>query len=240
MKINVGLTVIVTAYNEEKNIFNCITMLDHFLNENLESYQIIVVDDGSSDLTIDNFSLIPTKKDIELIRMGQNQGVGACIKKAFPQITESWFCWFPSDLEFLPNELLKPLAQCRDNDIVVTHALNARMVRSHFRYYLSTAFNIILNISFSKKIKYYNGITLYKKSAATNLRIKSNRFFFHAELLLRNINNKTKLSEVSIILTPRYEGVSSAIRYTVLKDIVFCYLNVLWELKIKKYECINN
>lgn len=232
MKFNLSLTVIVTAYNEENNVLSCIEQLENFLDNYVDSYQIILVDDGSTDATLKTVSE-KTFKNYSLVKMYKNQGVGACIKAALPLVQTEWFCWFPSDLEFLPIELLKPVAKCAGLDIVVTHALNSEVVRSSFRYYLSKVFNEILNLSFSRNLKYYNGITFYRKDITSGLSVTSNRFFFHAELLLKSLNKTSSYTEVPIVITPRKSGKSGAIRFKVLKDVIVCYCKSLWELKLK-------
>jgi glycosyltransferase involved in cell wall biosynthesis len=240
MKSETSLTVIVTAYNEEQNILPCLQQLESFLEAHLNNYQIIMVDDGSTDRTFELVNANVLIKNLKVLKMNGNQGVGASIKTALPYVELDWFCWFPSDLEFLPTELLKPIALCSHNDIVITHAANSKVIRSDFRYYLSALFNKILNWSFSKNIKYYNGITLYRKILISNLEIESNRFFFHAELLLKCLGKTSKFAEVEIILTPRSNGKSSAIRFKVLKDVMYCYLKNVWKLRIKSREYINS
>lgn len=240
MKFDQSLTVIVTAFNEEENILSCLTLLENFLETHLRSYQIILVDDGSLDRTVEIVHSKESIKNFSFLKMETNQGVGACIKKALPYVNSEWFCWFPSDLEFLPIELLKPISQCSHNDIVITHAFNSKVIRSPLRYHLSKVFNGVLNLSFALNLKYYNGITFYRKSVVLDFNVHSNRFFFHAELLLKSLRRTKKYQEVPIFITTRKNGQSSALKWKVLKDIACCYFINVWELRIKADECINH
>ena len=240
MKSDIELTVIVTAFNEEKNILRCLKLLCEFLEKNLNIFQIVFVDDGSSDKTFELLKQNVIDSRIQILKNNKNYGVGSSIKAALPLVHTEWFCWFPSDLEFLPEELLKPLNSCSNQEIVLTYAENSKEIRSYYRQLLSIFFTKILNISFKKDIKYFNGITLYKKKLIANHSIYSNRFFFHAELLLKCLNSTNAYVEVPITITPRAQGKSSAIKLAVLKDVIFCYLKSFWELRIKSDEYINN
>ena len=68
------ISVVIPAHNEEKAIG---TVLDELI-EVLEgqAYEIIVVDDGSTD----NTAKIVQEKQVKLIQHPQNMGYGAAIK----------------------------------------------------------------------------------------------------------------------------------------------------------------
>lgn len=235
MKINQSLTVVVTALNEEKNILQCLELLKLFLSKHLLNYQIVFVDDGSTDETFAKVSSFGPDEKIKILKMEKNSGVGACIKAAIPHIETEWFCWFPSDLEFLPEVLLDALKFHESLDLIVTYPANSEKIRSRMRYYLSRTFTKIINVSFSLNLKYYNGITFYRKSAVSHLEINSNRFFFHAEFLIKSLKKKNcPYIEVPIIISARAGGKSNAIKLKVFADVMYCYLKNLWELKLDR------
>ncbi len=234
MKKQLSLAVIVTALNEEKNIVPCVVKLQAFLEKAVNSYQIIVVDDGSTDNTWAALAPFQHSENIITLKLEKNGGVGASIKRALAHVETEWFCWFPSDLEFLPQELLSPIKECDDTDIVTTYAGNALKVRSLFRYLLSKTFNTMMNQSFGLNLKYFNGITLYKKKAVEGLTIHSNRFFFHAELLVKCLKKGCSFKQVPLVLSPRNSGKSNAIKWPVFLDVATCYLKTFHEMTFKR------
>ena len=80
------LSIIIPAYNEEKNIKSTIEDIHHYLSAKNISHEIIVVENGSKDRTADMvkslFSSVPTLKLIELPQGGKGFAVKEGILKA--------------------------------------------------------------------------------------------------------------------------------------------------------------
>ena len=95
------LSVIIPAYNEEKNIKKTIESIYQYLLEKNIEHEIIIVTDGSKDKTDDivgsMFSVIPT---LQLLNYAQNRGKGFGVRQA---------CSKPGDsIDFLPMLIMQP------------------------------------------------------------------------------------------------------------------------------------
>ncbi len=74
-----NLTVVIPAYNEEKNICSTLKDVQKTLSGRV-SYEIIVVDDGSTDKT--SYVLEQLEwGNLKIIRLETNQGKGAAVKE---------------------------------------------------------------------------------------------------------------------------------------------------------------
>lgn len=227
-----SLSVVITAYNEESNVAECLNLMQDFLKKNLRDFEIIFVNDGSTD----NTGLEARKLEspqIKIIDQELNSGTGAGIKEALEIAQHEFYCWFPCDLEIMPTELTKPLEELAHNDIVITYFTNGDKVRTYSRHWLSIIFIKILNLSFMNRIKYFNGLSLMRRELLRPQDVKANGFFFHAELLLKTLQTTSKYTQVPIKLTPRKRERPKAIKLKVLLDVVVCYFRILWEVKIR-------
>lgn len=74
----VSFCVVVPAYNEEKNIQNCVQIIFKFLKKLKNKTCLIVVNDGSTDQTLKKLRRLQKKsKDLEIVNHPRNRGYGA-------------------------------------------------------------------------------------------------------------------------------------------------------------------
>lgn len=114
-----GVSIIIPAYNEEKAILNVITGIDENLRFTDESYEIIVVNDGSTDNTKE--ILEENKINMKLINHEQNIGYGAAIKTGIKSAQYGTIIITDADGTY-PNERIPDLIQTLeegDFDMVV-------------------------------------------------------------------------------------------------------------------------
>lgn len=73
------ITVLLPAYNEEKDLPGLLERLDQALNS-IGGYQVLVVDDGSQDTTAEIVRAAQKFMPVTLIQHPQNMGLGAAIR----------------------------------------------------------------------------------------------------------------------------------------------------------------
>lgn len=77
------LTIIIPAYNEEKRLPPTLERILRHLTDHYQGvYEIIVVDDGSSDRTSQSVeAFIKKYSNVRLVRLGQNKGRGVAVRE---------------------------------------------------------------------------------------------------------------------------------------------------------------
>jgi dolichyl-phosphate beta-glucosyltransferase len=76
------LSVVIPAYNEEKRLPNTLLAADKYLSTQPYSYEIVVVDDGSKDTTVQTAkNMQKVVKNLYIIENAQNHGKGYVVKK---------------------------------------------------------------------------------------------------------------------------------------------------------------
>ena len=91
------LSIIFPAYNEEENIVETIQGAMSFLSSH--KAEIIVVDDGSTDATLERLS--PFQEKIKIIQHAHNQGYGAALRSGFTLREDSGFFFVTLIYSFL-------------------------------------------------------------------------------------------------------------------------------------------
>ncbi len=75
------ISVIIPVYNEEKNIEKCADRLDSYLKNNFESYEIIFLNDGSTDSTLSVAQKIEKSTlSVKVISYDNNMGKGCAVR----------------------------------------------------------------------------------------------------------------------------------------------------------------
>jgi len=117
------ISVIIPTYNRVSTLFRAVdSVLAQSPSDLIESVDIVVVDDGSSDATMD---LIQTHYPQLNYLYQANRGVSAArnkgIEYAFAELESTWVALLDSDDEWLPNKLADQASMLRKSNLQVCH-----------------------------------------------------------------------------------------------------------------------
>lgn len=99
--MNVQVSVILPAYNAEAYIKEAI---ESVLNQSHHNWELIIVDDGSTDHTL---KIAQSFTDTRILVLSQkNQGVGSARNHALQHIKGEYFCFLDAD-DILPKNAIK-------------------------------------------------------------------------------------------------------------------------------------
>lgn len=82
------LRFLVPAYNEDKNIETLVENTRRFAESRNHEYQIIVVNDGSTDRTVETLQNLKKKIPVVILDQVVNKGVGEAFKRGFIYVAE--------------------------------------------------------------------------------------------------------------------------------------------------------
>jgi glycosyltransferase involved in cell wall biosynthesis len=150
--IQPDLSIVVPAYNEGSTIVDVLGRLRELPFET----QIIVVDDGSIDGTLDLLASIDS--DIEVLRHEQNRGKGAALRTGFAHARGRVIVIQDADLEYDPVDipaLVEPILAGRADVVFGSRLMGGRPQRVHLFWhkvgnrFLSLLTNILYNTTLS-------------------------------------------------------------------------------------------
>ena len=79
-KPKIDLSIVIPAYNEEKNIELTLKNVEQYLDEEKLSYEVIIVDDGSRDKTVEIVSVFSANKSNIKIIKNPHRGKGFTVR----------------------------------------------------------------------------------------------------------------------------------------------------------------
>lgn len=184
------LSVVVPAYNEaahlEENILQLVTALDEWNS----SWEIVLINDGSTDGTIDVIEkLASDNPTIRYVSYKKNRGRGYALRAGFEQAFGSIIVTTEADMTWGP-EIVKRLVEAleaEEFDIVVAspYARGGGMVNVPFkRALLSKIGNKFLTATLPVDISMVSGMTrAYRSEVLDALVLESDGKEFHVEVI---------------------------------------------------------
>lgn len=117
------ISLIVPVYNEEDGVEKVLDQVQAVMGATGEEYEVIVVDDGSSDRSAE---VLAGRKDITLISHPSNEGYGRALKTGIGAAQGEWIAILDADATYPVGALTSLLAARDGYDMVV----GARLERS--------------------------------------------------------------------------------------------------------------
>lgn len=149
------ISVVIPFYNQERTISVSLKRIRRVLGS-LSRYELIAVNDGSSD---DTLRILQAEQaldpSLKIVSYSKNMGKGYAVKRGVVESKGDIVLFTDGDLDISPDIILEYIRQLKTCDLVVgskRHALS-KVKAPMSRKFLSRAFNMIARISTGIKIK---------------------------------------------------------------------------------------
>ena len=200
------LSILIPCFNEKLTIISIIDEVRKSLKKNnFLNYEIIVIDDFSSDGTTQILKNIENDKDITIFYHSKNQGKGSAIQTALKNITGDITIVQDADLEYDPsdyNKLLLPFFETNADIVYGSRFIGGgKYVRIHFFWHylankiLTFICNIFINLNLTDM---ETGYKVFKSSALKSITLIEKSFSFEPEVTIKLAKKKFKFFEVPI------------------------------------------
>ncbi|MFX1285670.1 MAG: glycosyltransferase family 2 protein [Promethearchaeota archaeon] len=207
-----NLSVIIPVFNKGKHIEKAIDRLESELSKAHIDYEIVVIDDGSIDNTLERLQerKIKSLQHLKIIHYKNNGGKGYAIRKGFEKTQSECIAFVDGDLDIPAVQISKYYKQLIEMDVdgVIgsKREFGSRLKWSSHRSFLSAGFICLVRFLFPwLKIKDTQvGLKVFKRkvlSAALPV-MNIDHWTFDLELLLYLIWRKYQVVELPIIINP--------------------------------------
>jgi len=195
-----SVTIIIPAYNEEEGILDLIAKL----KELPENYDILIVDDGSTDSTY----RLAANTGVKVIRHPYNKGYGAALKTGIMNAETDVVMLMDADGQHKPSDITKVLQYINEYDMVVGARTRGSKIPLIRRLGHKILYETARYLSGTKIPDLNSGFRAIKKSVATEfMRILPNSFSFTTTITLACIKSGYNVKYVPIS-TPKRVGKS--------------------------------
>jgi len=202
-----SLSIIIPAYNEEAIIEQVAREAFSALQRTgLNSFEVILVDDGSTDKT--KFRMEQIRQQLDCVRVAshqRNRGLGAALKTGFETASGRIVTWIPGDGQFDLGEILKGLPLLADCDIVLVLRRGRKEVT---RGFITFFFHALTRMLFHFDATNLCGIYLLPRQLLTTLAPTAEDVFYNLEVPLLCVKHQKRICQITVDLRPRRAGAS--------------------------------
>lgn len=201
-----SISIVFPAYNEEANLELVLADALSVVSDLKIPYEIIVVNDGSSDNTkhyVENLQKI--NKNIVLINHETNKGYGQTLLDGFCASKNEWIFFSDSDRQFDLSEINKLKPYTKDADLVIGYRENRK--DNGLRKFNAYLFKLTARMIFNLKFKDIDcAFKLIKKKVIEDIKLDSSSALINTELLHKSQRKNYKIIEVPVTHYPRTLG----------------------------------
>ena len=202
-----SLSVILPGFNEEANVEAAVTRTLSCLERYCDDFEIIVIDDGSSDRTGEISARLAEKDGrIKLLRNERNVNYGVSLKRGLAAARCEWVLHNGMDLPLSPESLPHFTRHFDDSDVLVASRTD-RDAHSPWRRVTSRTNNWLLRTLFAPKTRDLNFTQFYRRACLERLPlISTSPAFVTPELILRAERQGLRVREIPIEFQRRERG----------------------------------
>lgn len=211
------LSIVIPCYNEEKNINAVYCNIKDNLPKYLSAYELIFVDDGSSDNTIAKVKQEMQKdSNVKLISLSKNSGYGAALRAGFASASGNYITYLDGDLQydFSDFEVLKQALD--EHNVILAGGVRVNRADMFYRKILSYLGQKLVFVCFGVKLLDIDcGFKLFKRSLFDTIALEATSgLMFSLELYLKTKKSGFTFVQKEITHKPRKFGKSKGINFT--------------------------
>jgi dolichol-phosphate mannosyltransferase len=210
------LSIIIPMFNEAENADSTLSRLEEALASFAGAYEIIAVNDGSLDNTLDILKrLAEQNKKLKVVSYSKNTGRGMALRKGFKESTGEIVVSIDADLSYSPHYILN-FVEILNKEPDIDFVLGSPYMPGGgvqnvpaLRLYISKLGNKILRLAMPNRIYTSTGIfRAYRKRVLDSLELESDGKEIHLEILSKALALGYRVKESPAILTSRKRGKS--------------------------------
>lgn len=213
-RVPFSLSMLGWALNEEQNIAGYIDRAEAFLSALTNDYELILVDDGSTDRT---WSIVTdaqrTRPWLKPYQNERNRGSGYNTKRAISLATKDYLFWQTVDWAYDIRALAAALPQLEDVDVLqgvrvgtATAAGITRRSDNAYKGVVSIVNYWLIRLLFGLPFGDFQNVTVYPRALIQSVNLETESSFTNAECLLKTWWRGATFREIAVPFLKRERG----------------------------------
>jgi hypothetical protein len=203
------LSLCLPAYNEQANIEDTVTAACAILPEFVTRFEVIVVDDGSTDRTGEIVKRLAERfPQVKLVTHKVNRGYGGAVATGMRASKGDLVAFMDSDGQFCLLDLPHLLVRQEEQDVVFGYRY--RRADSTRRLVMAWSWGRLVGWVLGVRIRDLDcALKLFPRSVVNRLKLDSTSPAINAEILLQCVRGGLTITQTPVNHYPRYHGVAA-------------------------------
>jgi dolichol-phosphate mannosyltransferase len=204
------LALVVFAYDEASNVPTVLPEILAWLDRRGAPFELIFVDDGSSDGTGDAArQVLAGRREAQVLRHPQNRGIGAALKTGVRAASLPWVTFLPCDGQILPDQLDLLTAAVVERGVEVVLSIYKDRDDGWDRTLMSAGIRGLIAALFRVDLR-SDGPYLFRRQLFDPDLLVADTFFLNFEFPIRVLRQRTPHAVVAMHCQPRRSGHSKS------------------------------
>ena len=207
-----SISLVVPVFNEEENLAHAVAVVTRALVEFASRYEIILVDDASTDRTPEiTRELAATDPHIRVVHHDRNQKLGGTLRDGFAVASLDLVLYMDADLPFDPHEIGRAISamEVTRADMIAAYRYD-RTGEGLRRAVYSYVYNGIIGVLFGWPHRDINfAFKLMRREILDAVELRSEGSLISAELVTKSKNLGFTIQQIGLDYFPRTRGRST-------------------------------
>jgi glycosyltransferase involved in cell wall biosynthesis len=211
-----SLTVFFPCFNEEENVRRVYESADRVLKSLAVDYEILFIDDGSTDRTAEIVKAIAAADPrVRAVHHAANLGYGAALRSGFKAAAKRLVFFTDGDGQFDLNELPPLLPLLERYDIVAGYRLHRQ--EGLIRRFNGWGWTKLAAVLFGVKVKDVNcAFKIFRRAIFEGLDLKCTGALISAEILAKAARQGFSIRQAGVRHYPRLSGRPTGAKLSVI------------------------
>lgn len=237
------ISVIMPAYNESGHIYKNIKETFEVFQKTRRGFEIIVVDDGSTDSTCEEAERAASEvPGVKVVHYALNNGKGNALKEGFRHATGDYVVFLDSDLDLHPGQLhrlFRVMRNCRADVVIGSkHHPRSKLDYPAARKVISRVYALILKALFNLPLRdTQTGLKVFNIDVLKKVfpKVLSKRYAYDLELLVNATHLGYRVAEAPVVLNFKRPKKWGRIGFKDLYHTGMDTMAIFYRLHILKY-----
>jgi len=227
-----NISVFFPCYNDAGTIASMVVLAFKTLSEISGDYEVIVVDDGSTDASKAILEELKSRYNdkFRVITHSKNKGYGGALMAGFENASKEFVFYTDGDAQYDVREL-KKLVLLMDNDVDVVNGFKMNRSDPYYRVLIGKFYQVLIKKLFGLKIKDVDcDFRLMRKNIFDKVRLEYNSGVICVEMIRKIQDAGFKFRETGVCHYFRAYGKSQFFNFQRVFKVALDIIDLWWKL----------